>query len=126
MVGRDAAGPFASDSYLSPGHAEFTFQGSGVVVKDLESLNGIYLRIARDIPTVIPNGCVFRIGQEILQVQHLTPSTGADGTELMGSPNGGATARIQLVIGRDTFGNAHPIPASGIHPGREPRDSIFH
>lgn len=126
VVGREAAGPFASDSYLSPQHAEFAFQGAGLTVRDMDSLNGVYVRIAADSPVELKDGSVFRIGQEILRFEVLQPAQDApDGTEHMGSPNPGYIGRVRLVIGRDQYGNTYPVPATGMHLGRERGDIIF-
>lgn len=126
ILGRDSAGPFASDSYLSPQHARFTFRNGAFVVADLSSLNGVYLRIDRDVPTELTDGTIFRIGQEILRFETIRPAQrGAHGEELMGSPSTGMAGRILLLIGRDTTGNAYTIPAEGLMLGRERGDIIF-
>lgn len=126
IVGREAAGPFSSDSYLSPQHAQFHFSPEGLVVKDLDSLNGIYIRIAPEDPVELSDGSVFRIGQEILRFEAMPdPQQTPDGTEVMGSPNPGYVGRIRLVIGRETYGNTYGIPAQGLHLGRERGDIIF-
>ena len=126
VVGREAAGPFASDSYLSPQHAEFKFGGAGLTVRDLNSLNGVYVRIAADSPVELEDGSVFRIGQEILRFERLQPAKReADGTEHMGSPNPGYIGRVRLVIGREGYGNTYPVPPTGMHLGRERGDIIF-
>lgn len=125
-VGRDSAGPFASDSYLSPVHAEFAFGADGLRVTDLESLNGVYVRIDRDTPTELIDGAVFRVGQEILVFEaYGADQTAADGTVSMGGKNHGCVGRVRLVIGRESFGNSYPIPSDGIHLGRERGDIIF-
>ncbi|MFO0619116.1 MAG: FHA domain-containing protein [Polyangiaceae bacterium] len=125
-VGRDTGGVFAGDSYLSPKHATFTPKGKQVTVRDESSLNGVYRKLTRDEPVEIALGDVFRIGQEILRVEPLTPlPKSADGVERLGSPSKGYVARIALVIGRDTTGNAYPIPESGLHLGRERGDVLF-
>lgn len=126
IVGREASGPFASDSYLSPQHARFTWKGSTFGVADLGSLNGVYLRIDRDTPTELPDGAIFRIGQEILRFEAIRPAQrGAHGEELMGSPSAGMVGRILLIIGRDTAGNAYTISGEGLMLGRERGDIIF-
>lgn len=125
-VGRDSGGIFAGDSYLSPKHATFMPKGKQVLVRDESSLNGIYKKIQRDEPIELALGDIFRIGQEILKVEPLTPlPKGADGVERMGSPARGYVARLALVIGRDTTGNAFPIPETGLHLGRERGDVLF-
>lgn len=125
-IGRDSGGIFAGDSYLSPRHATFTPRGKQTLVRDESSLNGIYRKLNRDEPVELGFGDVFRIGQEILRVEPLTPiPKSADGVERLGSPVKGYVARIALVIGRDVTGNAYPIPESGIHLGRERGDVLF-
>ena len=125
-VGRETPGPFGADSYLSPKHAEFRFDGGRLVVRDLNSLNGVYVRIEREVPTPLADGAVFRIGQEILRFEAYGPATvAADGAEPMGSPNPGYVGRLRLVTGRETHGNAHPIGPEGMRLGRERGDVIF-
>ena len=126
VVGRDTDGPFASDSYLSPRHAEFTFGNGELVVKDLDSLNGIYYRIPREQPVELTDGAVFRIGQEILRYEAMPePRTGEDGKQIMGSSNPGYVGRVRLVIGRDAHGSSFCIAPDGIHLGRERGDVVF-
>ena len=74
-VGRETPGPFGADSYLAPKHAEFRFDGGRLVVRDLNSLNGVYVRIDREVPTPLADGAVFRIGQEILRFEAYGPPT---------------------------------------------------
>jgi pSer/pThr/pTyr-binding forkhead associated (FHA) protein len=125
-LGRDTGGIFAGDSYLSPKHATFTPKGKLVMVRDESSLNGVYKKIPRDEPIELALGDIFRIGQEILKVEPLAPlPKAADGVERMGSPARGYIARLALVIGRDTTGNAFPIPETGLHLGRERGDVLF-
>jgi pSer/pThr/pTyr-binding forkhead associated (FHA) protein len=125
-VGRDSGAPFAVDSYLSPKHASFEVKGSDVTIKDLGSLNGVYLRVDKDVPYELGSGDMFRIGQEILRFEAFgAPSLDAGGVEIMGSPNADIIGRLTLVVGRETTANAFPIPSTGIHLGRERGDVIF-
>lgn len=126
LIGRGTGGIFANDAYLSPEHTEFRFEGDQLVVKDMESLNGIYIRIEAEVPIELFDGSVFRVGQEILRFEAPTaPDPSPDGTQLMGSPHQGFMGRICLVIGRETTGNCFPIPPGGIHLGRERGDVVF-
>jgi len=126
LVGRQAGGIFASDLYLSPRHATFTFEGGQLFVRDEDSLNGVYTRIDRDVHTELRDGTIFRIGQELIRFNSMEqPRIGADGVELMGSPNPGYVGRLNLVIGRQTTGNSFPVPPTGLHLGRERGDLIF-
>jgi len=125
-VGRDTGSIFAGDSYLSPRHATLTRRGTDVLVKDAGSLNGVYLRLRPQEPWPLEFGDMFRIGQEIVRLEELAqqPPT-ADGVRRFGSPSKGYVGRLALVIGRDTTGNAFPIPERGVHCGRERGDILF-
>jgi pSer/pThr/pTyr-binding forkhead associated (FHA) protein len=126
LIGRSSGGIFASDAYLSPEHAEFRFEGDQLVVKDMESLNGVYIRIEPEVPIELFDGTVFRIGQEILRFEApMAPDPAPDGTQHAGSPHHGFVGRVSLVIGRHATGNSFPIPPHGIHLGRERGDVLF-
>jgi pSer/pThr/pTyr-binding forkhead associated (FHA) protein len=125
-VGRETGSIFAGDSYLSPRHATFKQGPARVTVKDEASLNGVYKKLVRDVPVELHPNDMFRIGQEIIKFEPLTPvPVGSDGVERLGSPAKGYVGRIALVIGRDVTGNAFPIPESGVHLGRERGDVLF-
>ena len=126
LIGRSTGGIFASDAYLSPEHAEFRFEGDQMVVRDMESLNGVYIRIDPDMPIELFDGSVFRVGQEILRFEApMAPDPAPDGTQHAGSPHYGLVGRISLVIGRDATVNSFPVPPHGIHLGSERGDVLF-
>jgi pSer/pThr/pTyr-binding forkhead associated (FHA) protein len=125
-IGRDVGAIFAGDSYLSPRHATFMPRGGKLYIHDEGSLNGVYKRLRRDEPIAINLGDVFRIGQELLRFEPLSPMPPtADNVERLGSPSKGYIGRIALIIGRDATGNAFPLPEAGIHLGRERGDVLF-
>ena len=124
-VGRNHGGLFAADAYLSPLHATFTFQGANFHVKDEGSLNGVYVKLKRDVPVKLNDGDIFRIGQELIRFEALAGPQFVNGVEPMGSPNPGYVGRLSLVIGRESYGNGYPVPPDGIHLGRERGDVIF-
>jgi pSer/pThr/pTyr-binding forkhead associated (FHA) protein len=125
-LGRDTGSIFADDSYLSPRHATFTRRGGQLVVKDEGSLNGVYLKLKPNDPWPLEFTDIFRIGQEIIRFEELKgQSPSSDGVERFGSPSRGYIGRLALVIGRDTTGNAFPVPERGVHCGRERGDILF-
>jgi pSer/pThr/pTyr-binding forkhead associated (FHA) protein len=125
-IGRDTGSIFAGDSYLSPRHATFTRKSERLFVSDARSLNGVYLKIRPNSPWPLRFGDIFRIGQEILRLEKLeAPQPSPDGVQRLGSPSDGYVARLGLVIGRDTTGNAFPVPKQGLHLGRERGDVLF-
>jgi len=124
-IGRSHGSLFSADAYLSPSHATITIQGSSCSVRDENSLNGIYVKLKRDVPTKLSQGDIFRIGQELIRFELLEGPQSVGGVEPMGSPNPGYVGRLSLVIGRESSGNGFPIPAEGLHLGRERGDVIF-
>lgn len=126
LLGRDTGSIFAGDSYLSPRHASLNISGDQVMIRDEGSLNGIYLKLRPQAPWMLKFGDLFRIGQEIIKLEALElQPPGPDGVERLGSPRDGYVGRLALVIGRDTTGNAFPIPRGGVHCGRERGDILF-
>jgi pSer/pThr/pTyr-binding forkhead associated (FHA) protein len=127
LVGRDTGGIFASDSYLSPKHALFRMKGVGkLTVQDQGSLNGVYRKLAPKVAVELEPSDVFRIGQEIVKFESIeSQPPSPDGVERLGAPSKGYIGRIALVIGRETTGNAFPVPEAGIHIGRERGDVLF-
>jgi pSer/pThr/pTyr-binding forkhead associated (FHA) protein len=125
-VGRDTGSIFAGDSYLSPRHATFSKRGGQLFIRDEGSLNGVYLKVRPNEPCLLEFGDVFRIGQEIIRFEELRgQGKSPDGVERFGSPAKGYIGRLALVIGRDTTGNAFPVPERGVHCGRERGDILF-
>jgi len=125
-IGRDAGQAFANDAYLSPKHATFSFSGNTLMLRDEDSLNGVYYRIEAEAPHPIRDGDVFRVGQEIIRFDTIPePKLTPDGVELMGSPDPGNLGRVSLVTGREGSGNAYCVPPDGLHLGRERGDIIF-
>ena len=125
-IGRETGGIFAGDSYLSPKHATFKQNPGKITIKDEASLNGVYKKLVRDVPVELRPNDMFRIGQEIIKYEPLTPAAPTpDGVERLGSPSKGYVGRIALVIGRDVTGNAFPIPETGVHLGRERGDVLL-
>lgn len=125
-VGRDVGSLFATDTYLSPRHATFSVSATSVTVRDESSLNGVYVRVERQQPVELHDGDVFRIGQEILHFELLHPvATQPDGTERLGAELEGLVGKVSLVTGRESVGNAFPVPVMGIYLGRERGDILF-
>jgi pSer/pThr/pTyr-binding forkhead associated (FHA) protein len=125
-LGRESGGIFAADSYLSPKHATFRLTNGQLFIKDEASLNGVYRKLTRDKPVELKASDVFRIGQEILRFEPLDkPAVSPDGVERLGAPAKGYIGRVALVVGRETTGNAFPVPETGIHLGRERGEVLF-
>jgi len=124
LVGRGQGALFEGDLYLSPRHAEFSLGPQGLTVKDLKSLNGIFVKITGE--EVLESGDIIRIGQELLRFEIIAPPAPLeDGTEVAGTPNPGFWGRLSVVVGREVDGSAFPLFGDAIVMGRERGDILF-
>jgi hypothetical protein len=124
LIGRGQGSLFDADPYLSPRHAEFILDPQGLTVRDLRSLNGVFMKLGEEEP--LESGSVFRIGQELLRFDVISPPQPLeDGTEIIGTPNPGYWGRISVIVGRDVDGPAFPIFEESIVLGRERGDILF-
>jgi pSer/pThr/pTyr-binding forkhead associated (FHA) protein len=124
LIGRGQGVLFDADPYLSPRHAEFVLSEGGLEVRDLRSLNGVFVRITEEEP--LESGDSFRIGQELLRFDAINPPTPLeDGTEIIGTPNPGYWGRLSVVVGRDLDGPAFPLFDETANIGRERGNILF-
>jgi pSer/pThr/pTyr-binding forkhead associated (FHA) protein len=124
QIGRSHGPVFENDGYLSPRHAEIVINAAGAVIRDLDSLNGVFVKMTNE--EELSSGDVFRIGQELLRFDVITPPQPLeDGTEVMGSPNPGYWGRLSVIIGKDIDGSAYPLFGDAMVIGRERGDINF-
>ena len=117
-LGRSFGPVFENDGYLSPVHALLDIRGTQAIVRDLDSLNGVFVKMTQE--EELQSGQIIRIGQELLRYEIIpTPEPTADGTELMGSPNPGFWGKLTVIIGRDVTGAAFPLLGESVTLGRE-------
>jgi hypothetical protein len=117
-LGRSFGALFENDGYLSPVHAQLDIRGQSAIVRDLDSLNGVFVKMTQE--EELTNGQIIRIGQELLRFELIAaPEPTADGTELMGSPNPGYWGKLTVIIGRDVTGAAFPLLGDTVTLGRE-------
>jgi pSer/pThr/pTyr-binding forkhead associated (FHA) protein len=123
-LGRSFGSVFENDGYLSPIHAQLDIRGGGAVVRDLDSLNGVFVKMTQE--EELSSGQIIRIGQELLRFEVIAaPEPTPDGTELMGSPNPGYWGKLTVIIGRDITGAAFPLLGDSCTLGRERGDINF-
>jgi pSer/pThr/pTyr-binding forkhead associated (FHA) protein len=124
LIGRGQGHLFDADPYLSPRHCEFSLSQQGLQVRDLHSLNGVFVRLAQEEP--LQSGDTFRIGQELLRFDVINPPAPLeDGTEIIGTPNPGYWGRLSVIVGRDMDGPAFPLFDETVVLGRERGDILF-
>jgi len=119
----------AADRYVSPRHARVVARGSSFFLRDLGSLNGVYLRV-RD-SEALEDGDLVLLGSEVLRfsvVSHAEQGLGAAnerGTDVYGSP---ARARYAALAERTVEGvcrNVFYISTNETVIGREFGDLVF-
>ena len=126
FVGRETGGVFGNDAFLSPKHARFVANDGRVTVGDAASLNGVFRKLLAEQRAPLKPGQCFRIGQELLVFETLSGrEADADGVVHQGAALDGVIGRVSLVIGRKTRAPSVPIPAHGLHFGRERGDVTF-
>jgi pSer/pThr/pTyr-binding forkhead associated (FHA) protein len=125
---------FPEDPFLSPIHANFFYRDGRLIVRDEQSINGVYLRIHGGCD--ITFGSRFLVGEQVLEVQrpggqHDDPDGVdldepiEDGTYFFASPRRASNLRIvQHLRGGDT-GLAHRALADAVTIGREGNDIDF-
>ena len=117
-IGRNHGGIFENDGYLSPTHAALVINGKSAVIRDLDSLNGVFVKMTEE--EEVEPGQVIRIGQELLRYDSIDPPEPLeDGTEVMGSPNPGYWGKLTVIIGKDIDGSAYPLLGDSVTLGRE-------
>jgi hypothetical protein len=117
-LGRNFGPVFENDGYLSPVHAQLDIRGNQAMVRDLDSLNGVFVKMTGE--EELTSGQIIRIGQELLRFELIgQPDPTPDGTELMGSPNPGFWGKLTVIIGRDVTGAAFPLLGESVTLGRE-------
>jgi pSer/pThr/pTyr-binding forkhead associated (FHA) protein len=117
-LGRSFGPVFENDGYLSPVHASLDIRGQTAIVRDLSSLNGVFVKMTQE--EELQSGQIIRIGQELLRFELVpAPEPTPDGTELMGSPNPGYWGKLTVIIGREVTGAAFPLLGDSITLGRE-------
>jgi len=119
---------FAEDPYMSPVHANFFYRNKHLVVRDENSVNGVFIRIRGSVPMEL--GDRFLVGEQVIEVQAtLEPGeplkASTDGTYFYASPRPPSHFRLlQLLRGGDT-GLAFQALADVVSIGREGNDINF-
>jgi hypothetical protein len=121
-LGRSFGPIFENDGYLSPIHAQLDLRPPNGVVRDLDSLNGVFVKMTQEEELV--SGQIIRIGQELLRFELIgAPEPTADGTELMGSPNPGYWESVTLGRERGEINFPDDGYVSGLHARISLRDN---
>lgn len=117
---------FEGDVYLSPLHARFEIVDDALQVSDLDSVNGVWLRVRGEAE--IAAGGVFLCGQQVirLDVREKTPTAGpADGTARVGAASSGTGLALVVLDVDGQIATQYRVPVAGCRLGRQLADVVF-
>ncbi len=123
-IGRGEVQIRLDDPYLSPRHAEVTLRGGQLSIADLQSSNGVYLRLRGE--TSLTVGDELRLGRQLLRLEALPEAQFApDSGRIWGSPDRGARYRVAQLLEGSGVGEALPIAEGEYLFGREEGGMTF-
>lgn len=129
-IGRDVSGiQLATDGYVSPRHARISRRGGAFFLRDLDSLNGVYLRLRA--PEALRQGDLVLLGSEVLAYEEV--SNADQGfeqarqldTEVYGSPIRPRFARLRQKTMEGVDRSVFYLSEDRTVVGRETGDIVF-
>ncbi len=129
ICGRTAGGILLDDTYVSPEHCDFGFEDGKIVLKDSNSLNGVFIKLKGE--TEISSRTFFRIGQQLLlfvileDFQVVSDLTPKDDTFFLGSPTGSTWGKLLRISNDGRILEHLPLANETIAIGRENGDITF-
>jgi pSer/pThr/pTyr-binding forkhead associated (FHA) protein len=119
---------FQDDPFLSPRHANFYYKDDKLVVSDLGSANGVYVRTRG--PVLLQTGDVFLIGEQVLRIETTPPETAGlgpddDGTYVFASPRRASRMRLVQTLRGGDVGLVYRATGDIVSIGRDSNDINF-
>lgn len=117
------------DPYLSDRHARFVTDGTRWRVRDLDSTNGVYLRLRQ--PTELQDGDMILLGQQVLRFERLTQfevplgPASREGVLIFGTPEVPRVARLAQYTTEGIHRNTFYLYRDETMLGRENGDMVF-
>jgi pSer/pThr/pTyr-binding forkhead associated (FHA) protein len=115
----------ADDPTVSPRHARFTLLRLGLLVEDLGSANGTFVRIRA--PRQLEPGDELRVGRQLLRVEPLPARAAAEpgGVRAWGTPDPGFALRLAQLLDGGGVGEIFPLREGESALGRDAADVTF-
>lgn len=117
---------FPDDPFLSPTHANFFYRGNALVVRDEDSLNGVYVRISGTVRLI--SGATVLIGEQVLTIGHARQPDDvpdAAGTYYSASMPRPASMEIKQHLRGGALGWVFRLDGENVVLGREGNDINF-
>ncbi|MBK8213845.1 MAG: FHA domain-containing protein [Myxococcales bacterium] len=125
-VGRRGELVFPDDPFVSPKHANFFYRQQKLVVRDEDSLNGVYVRVRGQIE--LAPGDLFLAGEQVFRLDgppQETDGAEADGTFFYSSPKHGSAFRVTQILQGGALGATVCARGNSLQIGREGGDLNF-
>ena len=129
ILGREEGTLLLKDECVSPVHCKLHWRNGALYCKDLDSLNGVYLKISGEV--LIQDGAMFRVGRQLLFYQHVSnftqieKSISDDGTKFAGSPAKNVWGKLIKVTANGGMGEHVLLTKPQLSIGREVGDVTF-
>jgi pSer/pThr/pTyr-binding forkhead associated (FHA) protein len=131
-IGRDEGQIIiADDGYLSPRHARLVWRGPKLFLRDLASVNGVFLRLQPEATRPLEDQDLILVGQQVLRFEivrdgeaGLGPAS-ENGTLLFGTPTGPRYARLCQRSVEGVSRDVYYLRKMETVLGRESGDIIF-
>jgi len=107
LLGRQPGSVLADDPYVDAQHAELVFRPDGIAVQDLDSTNGVFVRVRG--PMVLRSRDEFRIGEQLLGYVALKRAPKNGKAPALGSPNPGYWGRVDVLLGPEQVAGSYPV-----------------
>jgi pSer/pThr/pTyr-binding forkhead associated (FHA) protein len=120
---------FFDDPYVSPTHCTFLFRGGKLVVRDENSLNGVFKR--QPEPRALNDQDFIRIGRQLFRFENLdrakmeVPEAGQDDAKIWGSPTPSAFGRLVQILEDGRTGEVRLLAGDDCVVGREQGQIVF-
>lgn len=125
-VGRRGELVFPDDPFVSPKHANFFYRSQKLVVRDEDSLNGVYVRVRGSVE--IGPGDFFLAGEQVFRLDGPPAETDgieSDGTFFYSSPKHGSSFRVTQILQGGALGATVCARGNTLQIGREGGDLNF-
>jgi pSer/pThr/pTyr-binding forkhead associated (FHA) protein len=117
---------FTEDKWLSPKHANFVYDEGKLMVRDEDSINGVFIGLRGSTP--VQPGAVFMAGEQLFRVEEVAPyddNPESDGTYFFASPRVESSFRVVQVLEGGGDGMVVHAKENEVVVGREGCDMNF-
>lgn len=128
-LGRSEGELTFDDPFLAPRHARVERRGGQVVLKPLDVVNGVYVRVREPWP--IEDGDLILLGKEVLRFELVRPPekdpplASQHGVMLFGSPVRSPWARLRQITGAGVHRDVVHLGRGELTVGREDGELLF-